>query len=238
MAFTVSHPAVRSWRSPAPMVRPQAFPGSAGRRGGCRPRGARITSTRASSTDAPVVIVGAGLAGLATAAALHKARELHQQQSARGRALIAQLHTFCIFFSEDHLPFPPPPLLPSCLLPQVGIPALVLEQGTALRNEGAAIGLWSNAWRALDALGAADALRSKSLSLNKVQIARDSGRSLRTFGFDECDGGADQEFRGDSRRHFAHWPSFYAYADTMNASARPLGSPPRRAPGRLASPLV
>jgi hypothetical protein len=42
---------------------------------------------------------------------------------------------------------------------QVGIPVVVLESAAALRGEGAAIGVWTNGWKALDALGAADQLR-------------------------------------------------------------------------------
>ena len=42
---------------------------------------------------------------------------------------------------------------------QVGIPVLVLEREASLRLEGSAIAMWSNAFRALDALGVGDALR-------------------------------------------------------------------------------
>lgn len=57
--------------------------------------------------EPPIVIAGAGVAGLATALALHRA----------------------------------------------GLTPLVLERAPALREEGSAIALWANAWRALDALG-------------------------------------------------------------------------------------
>jgi len=59
-----------------------------------------------------VVIVGAGIAGLATAVALKK----------------------------------------------VGVRALVLERSEELRTTGAALGLFANAWVALDALGVSDKL--------------------------------------------------------------------------------
>ncbi|KAK3431604.1 hypothetical protein EUGRSUZ_E03412 [Eucalyptus grandis] len=59
-----------------------------------------------------VVIVGAGIAGLATAVALKK----------------------------------------------VGVRALVLERSKELRTTGAALGLFANAWVALDALGVSDKL--------------------------------------------------------------------------------
>jgi hypothetical protein len=43
--------------------------------------------------------------------------------------------------------------------PQVGIPCTVLERGPQLRAQGSAIGVWANAWRALDVLGVGEALR-------------------------------------------------------------------------------
>lgn len=42
---------------------------------------------------------------------------------------------------------------------QVGIPAIVLERESGPREEGAAITFWPNAFRVLDELGVADALR-------------------------------------------------------------------------------
>lgn len=73
--------------------------------------------------------------------------------------------------------YPRHDLLPARELPflvplyplQCGIPVRVLERASGLRAEGAAIGLWSNAWRALDALDAraADTLRGEALQLNK-----------------------------------------------------------------------
>ncbi|KAL0454063.1 UNVERIFIED_CONTAM: Monooxygenase 2 [Sesamum latifolium] len=66
-----------------------------------------------------VVIVGAGIAGLATALGLHR----------------------------------------------LGIRSLVLESGDSLRTSGFALGIWTNGWRALDALGVGDILRSKHTQL-------------------------------------------------------------------------
>ena len=43
---------------------------------------------------------------------------------------------------------------------QVGIPVTVLEREGGPRREGSAIGLWPNAFRALDALGVAEPLRA------------------------------------------------------------------------------
>lgn len=48
-------------------------------------------------------------------------------------------------------------LMHSC---QVGIPVNVLEREGGPRREGSAIGLWPNAFRALDALGVAEPLRA------------------------------------------------------------------------------
>lgn len=87
--------------------------GSSGRRG--------ATTRIYASADVPVIISGAGIAGLASAVALHK----------------------------------------------VGIPCVVLEEKNARRDEGAAIGLWNNAWRALEALGVAEELRADHLPLGR-----------------------------------------------------------------------
>ena len=42
----------------------------------------------------------------------------------------------------------------------MGIPVTVLEREGGPRREGSAIGLWPNAFRALDALGVAEPLRA------------------------------------------------------------------------------
>ena len=68
-----------------------------------------------------VVIVGAGIAGLATALALKR----------------------------------------------VGVKALVLEKHDALRATGAALGLFPNAWLALDALGVSQKLTSSYTPFKK-----------------------------------------------------------------------
>lgn len=86
-----------------------------------------------------VLIAGAGIAGLATAAALQKVSRTQQP---------VPFHDTC-FDSPSH-PFPGL---------QVGISALVLERYAEQRTGGSAIGLWPNAFRALDALGAAQSLR-------------------------------------------------------------------------------
>ena len=52
-------------------------------------------------------------------------------------------------------------------LAQVGIPALVLERDSELRLEGSAINLWSNAFRALEALGIAQPLLDSHPALGR-----------------------------------------------------------------------
>ncbi|PHT66575.1 hypothetical protein T459_31000 [Capsicum annuum] len=77
-----------------------------------------------------IVIVGAGLAGLATSLALHR----------------------------------------------LGIRSIVLESSDSLRTTGFALALWTNAWRALDALGVGDSLRQRSLHFTRFQaFSADSG---------------------------------------------------------------
>ncbi|CAN1771142.1 Monooxygenase 2 [Linum perenne] len=72
-----------------------------------------------------VVIVGAGIAGLATSLALHR----------------------------------------------LGIKTLVLESASTLRTTGFALGIWTNAWKALDALGLGDSLRQQHHPLDGVVTA-------------------------------------------------------------------
>ncbi|XP_019156258.1 PREDICTED: uncharacterized protein LOC109152999 isoform X1 [Ipomoea nil] len=77
-----------------------------------------------------IVIVGAGIAGLATALGLHRQ----------------------------------------------GVRSIVLESSESLRATGFALGLWTNAWRALDALAIGDSLRQQSVQNNEFQVfSADSG---------------------------------------------------------------
>ncbi|XP_019156260.1 PREDICTED: uncharacterized protein LOC109153000 [Ipomoea nil] len=77
-----------------------------------------------------IVIVGAGIAGLATALGLHRQ----------------------------------------------GLRSIVLESSESLRATGFALGLWTNAWRALDALSIGDSLRQQSVQNNEFQVfSADSG---------------------------------------------------------------
>lgn len=112
---------------------------------------AELASAQDSTVDA-VVIIGAGIAGLATAAALRK----------------------------------------------VGIAAVVLEQSAKPREEGGAIALWPNAFRALNALGVAEPLRKAHPLLQSVELVSSTGKRLRRFSLDECHG-APHEFRGVAR---------------------------------------
>ncbi len=63
---------------------------------------------------------------------------------------------------------------------QVNIPVTVLEATSSdpaqQRVEGSAIGLWENAWCALDALGVGDVLRAEHLQLNRCARPLTSSR--------------------------------------------------------------
>ncbi|KAJ8555437.1 hypothetical protein K7X08_012933 [Anisodus acutangulus] len=81
-----------------------------------------------------IVIVGAGIAGLATCLALHR----------------------------------------------LGLRSIVLESADSLRATGFALALWTNAWRALDALGIGDSLRQRSLSITGFKsFSADSGAPIK-----------------------------------------------------------
>uniref|UniRef100_M1CV48 Monooxygenase n=1 Tax=Solanum tuberosum TaxID=4113 RepID=M1CV48_SOLTU len=70
-----------------------------------------------------IVIVGAGIGGLATSLGLHR----------------------------------------------LGVRSIVLESSDSLRTSGFALALWTNAWRALDALGVGDSLRQRSIHFTRFQ---------------------------------------------------------------------
>nr|XP_016497939.1 PREDICTED: FAD-dependent urate hydroxylase-like isoform X1 [Nicotiana tabacum] len=89
-------------------------------------------------TEENIVIVGAGIAGLATCLALHR----------------------------------------------VGLRSIVLEISDSLRATGFALLLWTNAWKALDALGIGDSLRQISLSITGVKsFSADSGAPIKEVSF-------------------------------------------------------
>ncbi|KAL6270855.1 hypothetical protein ACE6H2_027766 [Prunus campanulata] len=49
---------------------------------------------------------------------------------------------------------------------RLGIRSLVLESSDSLRSTGFALTTWTNAWKALDALGLADSLRQQHVTLD------------------------------------------------------------------------
>ncbi|XP_047327350.1 monooxygenase 2-like [Impatiens glandulifera] len=56
-------------------------------------------------------------------------------------------------------------------LHRLGLKSLVLESSDSLRVSGFALTLWTNAWRALDALGVADSLRIKFPQIQGFELA-------------------------------------------------------------------
>jgi 2-polyprenyl-6-methoxyphenol hydroxylase-like FAD-dependent oxidoreductase len=92
----------------------------------------------------------------------------------------------------------PAGLAAAVALQRVGVPVRVLEREAAPGAGGSALGIWTNGWRALETLGAADALRALHPRCEGVELCRDDGRRLRAFALAECDGGP-HEFRGVRR---------------------------------------
>ncbi|MCO5584323.1 hypothetical protein L7F22_038247 [Adiantum nelumboides] len=110
-------------------------------------------ATQSESTKfEDVVIVGGGIAGVATALALHK----------------------------------------------LGIKSRVLEQSPTLRITGAALSVWTNGWRALEALGVADDLRENFVQLSGFQFYTKDGKCLADVKFSSSN--KHVELRGVDRR--------------------------------------
>ena len=63
-------------------------------------------------------------------------------------------------------------------LRKVGIDVTVYERAPSLREVGAGIGLWANACRALDYLGAGDAVRQRSLRMSRSEMRTHEGRRI------------------------------------------------------------
>ncbi|WVZ54260.1 hypothetical protein U9M48_005085 [Paspalum notatum var. saurae] len=92
---------------------------------------------RKGAAEEDIVIVGAGLAGLATALGLHRGIN-------------------------------PTPYHAAC---RKGVRSLVLESSPSLRASGFAFATWKNAFRALDALGVGDKIRTQHVRLQALHIA-------------------------------------------------------------------
>ena len=75
---------------------------------------------------------------------------------------------------------------------------VVLERSSKPRAEGTSIGLWTNAWRALDALGVGDELRESWPRMHGVELFDSRGKKLREIAIDDCTG-APHEVRGVGR---------------------------------------
>lgn len=64
-------------------------------------------------------------------------------------------------------------------LRKVGIDATVYERAPELREVGAGISLWANAFRALDAFGAGDAVRAVALPMTRSELRTANGHRTR-----------------------------------------------------------
>ncbi len=64
---------------------------------------------------------------------------------------------------------------------RVGIEVRVLEQAPEIREVGAALGLWSNAVRALDALGVAERVVARGSVFERIRTERASGETIAEF---------------------------------------------------------
>ncbi|KAF3627087.1 putative phospholipase A1-Ibeta2, chloroplastic-like [Capsicum annuum] len=117
-----------------------------------RPFSLSIVNGQADDRKEDIVIVGAGIAGLATAVSLQR----------------------------------------------LGIRTLVLEQGESLRTGGTSLTLFKNGWKALDAIGVGNDLRSQFLEIQGMAIKSEDGRELRSFRFKDED--ESQEVRAVERR--------------------------------------
>ncbi|KAK4477245.1 hypothetical protein RD792_016459 [Penstemon davidsonii] len=107
------------------------------------------------ASEQDIVIVGAGIAGLATSLGLHR----------------------------------------------LGIQSLVLESADSLRTTGFALVMWTNAWRAIDALGLGEILRSKHNQLTGiVTTSVDSGITTAELPFSALDSQGDHDIRCMNRR--------------------------------------
>ncbi|CAL8177277.1 unnamed protein product [Prunus armeniaca] len=102
--------------------------------------------------EAQVVIVGAGIAGLATSLGLHR----FSLSLSLSPSLICAIH----YDSKQQAKFK------FFWLQAWHIRSLVLESSDSLRTTGFAFSAWTNAWKALDALGIGDTLRRQHETLH------------------------------------------------------------------------
>lgn len=58
-------------------------------------------------------------------------------------------------------------LAAAAALHRAGLPVLLLEREAGLPTAGSALGIWTNGWRALDALGAGEPLRRQHPALQE-----------------------------------------------------------------------
>ena len=96
-----------------------------------------------------IVIVGAGIAGLTTSLGFHR-------------------YQFTIFLvlMQSYILIIDARVKTGFHICRLGIPSLVLESSDTLRVTGFALTTWTNAWRALDAVGVGDILRQHHVHLN------------------------------------------------------------------------
>ncbi|GAB4838563.1 hypothetical protein Ancab_028109 [Ancistrocladus abbreviatus] len=122
-----------------------------------------------------IVIVGAGIAGLATALALHR----------------------------------------------LGLRSLVLESSSYLRVNGAAFTTWTNAWKALDALGIGDALRAVHPRIQGlVAYAAEAGVKTAEVDYVDKETGIEHEVRCLKRKLLAETLSKELPSGTIRFSSK------------------
>lgn len=76
----------------------------------------------------------------------------------------------------------PAGLATAVALQRVGLPAVVLEREPELSTAGTALGLWTNAWRALEALGTVEPLRKQHPEITRWGGSLRTGRLLWSSG--------------------------------------------------------
>ncbi|CAI9117036.1 OLC1v1018347C1 [Oldenlandia corymbosa var. corymbosa] len=86
-------------------------------------------------------------------------------------------------------------------LHRLGLRSLVLESSESLRITGFALTIWSNAWRALDALNVGDALRQRSLLLRCLRtVSLETGETTADISLEDPKFANNNESRRIKRR--------------------------------------